>query len=619
MINFDVIVVGAGHAGIEAALVSSKMKLSTLLITNNLNRIGYMSCNPSIGGLAKGHMVRELDILGGQMGQAADRSCIQFKRLNSSRGAAVRGSRSQNDKIVYSEIQSKTLNSSKNLKIVEGDVKSIILSNNICSGVVLSDCSSVFSKNVIITAGTFLNGTMHFGLNTIVGGRLGDKSSVGLSDQLKSFGFKVNRLKTGTPARLLRDSIDFSKTLPQYGDKEFFPFSFFSDRKLNLPQVTCYLSNTNELTHDIIRSNLDKSPMFCGVIEGVGPRYCPSIEDKVTRFYDKVSHQTFLEPESLQSDWIYLQGISTSLPIDIQDQFLKTIPGLENVKVAQYGYAVEYDFFEPTQIHSTLETKTISNLFLAGQINGTSGYEEAAVQGFVAGVNSALKILNKDPFNLSRSDAYIGVLIDDLITKGTQEPYRMFTSRAEHRLILREDNTINRLLNYSKQLGLRSSLEIDQMSTFIENQKSVFETLNTTTVYPSGDFNLKLNSLGLQKINKPLLLNDLLRRQEISFNSLCKLGFNFEFDTFLLDCVEIDVKYGGYISKQNELIETQKKLDSLKIPSNFNYSNLKGLSAEEKDKLSKFKPETLGQASRISGVNPSAVQSLMIYLKSNSI
>ncbi len=615
--SYQVIVVGAGHAGIEACLVPAKLGLKTLMVTSNIDRIGYMSCNPSIGGLAKGHMVREIDVLGGQMGVAADESCIQFKRLNASKGPAVRGTRTQNDKKIYSQIQTTALYSQQNLEVVQGEVKHLILDGNECRGVVLQDGSQIFSERVIITAGTFLNGVMHIGLEQTPGGRVGDAASVGLSDQMREFGFTVQRLKTGTPARLHKDSIDWSKTIPQEGDPKFYPFSFKSKREFYLPQVLCYLSHTTEQTHEIIRNNLDKSPMYCGIIEGVGPRYCPSIEDKVTRFHEKGTHQTFLEPESLTSDLIYLQGISTSLPADVQDQFLKTIPGLENVKVVRYGYAVEYDFIEPTQIHHRLETRPIKNLFLAGQINGTSGYEEAAAQGFIAGVNASHSLLEKEEFILSRSEAYAGVLIDDLVTKGTREPYRMFTSRAEHRLVLREDNTIDRLADISKKIGLVSEKELNQLMSIKDDRSVLLGQLQSTILYPKKAINDTIIEMGSKPLLKPVTMEEFLRRTEINFSHLEKLDFPVNKNEVVTEAVEIEVKYSGYVKKQYEIIEQSKKLETLEIPQELVFSKIKGLSNEEVDKLNKVKPRTLGQAQRISGVNPSAIQAIMIYLKGN--
>lgn len=615
--TYQVVVVGAGHAGIEACLVPAKLGLKTLMVTSNIDRIGYMSCNPSIGGLAKGHMVREIDVLGGQMGVAADLSCIQFKRLNASKGPAVRGTRTQNDKKIYSQIQTTALYNQENLEVIQGEVKHLILDGSECRGVVLQDGSQVFSERVIITAGTFLNGVMHIGLEQTPGGRVGDAASVGLSDQMREFGFTVQRLKTGTPARLHRDSIDWSKTVPQAGDPKFYPFSFRSKRDFYLPQVLCYLSHTTEQTHEIIRNNLDKSPMYCGIIEGVGPRYCPSIEDKVTRFHEKGTHQTFLEPESLTSDLIYLQGISTSLPADVQEQFLKTIPGLENVKIIRYGYAVEYDFIEPTQIHHRLETRPIKNLFLAGQINGTSGYEEAAAQGFIAGVNAAHSLLEKEEFILSRSEAYAGVLIDDLVTKGTREPYRMFTSRAEHRLVLREDNTIDRLADISKKIGLVSEKELNQLMSIKDDRQVLMGHLQSTILYPKKETNAVIEEMGSKALVKPVTMEEFLRRPEIGFPQLEKLNFEFSKNEVVTEAVEIEVKYSGYVKKQFEIIEQSKKLENLEIPSEVVFSKIKGLSSEEVDKLNKVKPRTLGQAQRISGVNPSAIQAIMIYIKGN--
>jgi tRNA uridine 5-carboxymethylaminomethyl modification enzyme len=613
--QYDVIVVGAGHAGIEAALACARLKMNTLVVTTNISRVGYMSCNPSIGGLAKGHMVREIDVLGGEMGYVADATCIQFKRLNATRGPAVRGSRTQNDKEKYNRMMINTLTAQRNLSLIEGEVKSLILNNKICEGVVTADGTKISARSVILTTGTFMNGMMHVGLTQTPGGRVGDQASVGISDQLRDFGFTVQRLKTGTPARLHKDSIDWSKTQPEFGDKKNYPFSLRSPKHFQLEQVPCFLSRTTEVTHDIIRKNLDKSPMFCGLIEGSGPRYCPSIEDKVTRFADRISHQTFLEPESLETDLIYLQGISTSLPVDVQDQFLKTIPGLEHVKVARYGYAVEYDFIEPTQIWHRLETRPIENLFLAGQINGTSGYEEAAAQGLIAGINASLKIKNSNEFILQRHEAYIGVLIDDLVTKGTNEPYRMFTSRAEHRLVLREDNTSDRLLEKSLQLGLASEEYLSKILDLTSKREVLFHSLKNTSFYPNEDTQDKLKEIGTPILLKPQTAEELLRRQEFDQQALAKLGFVTDEDPDVFEPVEIRVKYAGYIDRQMQLINQAKKFEELLLPTDLNFMLIKGLSKEESEKLFKVKPRTLGQAQRISGVNPSAIQSIMIYLK----
>jgi tRNA uridine 5-carboxymethylaminomethyl modification enzyme len=614
-IEYDVIVVGAGHAGIEACLATSKMGLKTLVVTSNKQRIGYMSCNPSIGGLAKGHMVREIDVLGGQMGKAADATCIQFKRLNSTKGPAVRGSRTQNDKHLYRDYMTSVLENQDSLEILESEVKKIIIKNNACAGVVLADGSEIQAKCTIITTGTFMNGIMHVGHKQEAGGRVGDKASIGLSDQLASLGFTVKRLKTGTPARLYRDSIDWSKTTAQYGDKKLYPFSIHSPREYSLPQVACFLSRTTEETHDIIRKNLDKSPMYCGIIEGVGPRYCPSIEDKVVRFADRTSHQTFLEPEGLSTDLIYLQGISTSLPEDVQMQFLRTIIGLENVKVARMGYAVEYDYIEPTQIWHRLETREVKNLFLAGQINGTSGYEEAAAQGLIAGINAAHSILEKEEFVLSRDEAYIGVLIDDLVTKGTREPYRMFTSRAEHRLILREDNTVDRLYSESLNLGIQTPEIFEQMRNQQERRDLMMTQLKSRKVYPDQKTQDILTKIGTPVLQKSISFEELLRRSEVDCLHLLEFGFEIDEDPNVNEMIEIEVKYSGYIKRQVELIEQIKRLEDLKLSESLDYSKIKGLSREEIEKLMSIRPRTLGQAQRISGVNPSAIQSIMVYLK----
>jgi tRNA uridine 5-carboxymethylaminomethyl modification enzyme len=456
---------------------------------------------------------------------------------------------------------------------------------------------------------------MHIGLTQKEGGRVGDKATVGISDQLASFGFNVRRLKTGTPPRLHKDSIDWSKTVEQRGDEVFYPFSLRSERKLELPQVSCWLSHTNERTHDIIRNNLDKSPMFAGAIEGSGPRYCPSIEDKITRFAEKTGHQTFLEPEGLSTDSIYLQGISTSLPEEVQMEFLRTIPGLENVQILRPGYAVEYDFIEPTQIKHSLETRAIDGLFLAGQINGTSGYEEAAAQGFIAGVNAVRKVRGEDAFILGRDQAYIGVLIDDLVTKGTLEPYRMFTSRAEYRMVLREDNTLERLIERSRELSLMSKEEFSRIDLVKEKRVSLRTILRATAIVPNAVTQQKLKDLGTSVLQKPSTLEELLRRTEIDCSMLAAFIETDLNDPSVTEPVEIDVKYSGYITRQQEIIDQAKKLENLKIPADVEYREIKGLSREEIEKLNRIRPISLGQAQRISGVNPSAIQAILVHLK----
>lgn len=613
--SFDIVVVGAGHAGIEACMAATRLGLKTLLLTTNTKRIGYMSCNPSIGGLAKGHMVREMDALGGLMGLAADATCIQFKRLNAKKGPAVRGSRAQCDKDLYCDYMVAKVREQQNLVVVEGEAHELLVENGKhCVGVVTHDGVRISSRAVIMTTGTFMNGVMHIGLQRVSGGRVGDRATSGLSDQLRSLGFAVGRLKTGTPPRLFRDSIQWEKLTPQYGDQKYYPFSRRSEKNLKLPQIPCYLSYTNERTHEIIRNNLHQSPMFLGIIEGTGPRYCPSVEDKITRFADKDRHQTFLEPEGLNTDSVYLQGISTSLPEEVQYEFLKTIPGLEQVRMIRPGYAVEYDFLHPTGLSQSLESRGLENLFLAGQINGTSGYEEAAAQGLMAGLNAARKILDESPLILERHQAYIGVMIDDLVTKGTKEPYRMMTSRAEFRLVLREDNTYERLTEIGRQAGLVSDTEYEALSLELQRRRQLYDQLEQKQIVPNAKTQEILLNLGTPVLQKPIKLSELLRRAEITSSCLNLFGIE-ETDEGILEQVEVAVKYSGYIERQNEMIDQFRKLERLSIPADTCFAEIKGLSHEECEKLILMRPSSIGQAARISGVNPSAIQAMIVYFK----
>ncbi|MEK6545602.1 MAG: tRNA uridine-5-carboxymethylaminomethyl(34) synthesis enzyme MnmG, partial [Nitrospinota bacterium] len=588
----------------------------TLIMTMNLDSIALMSCNPAIGGIAKGHLVREIDALGGEMAKCIDKTGIQFRVLNTSKGPAVQAYRAQADKQLYRLEMKSTLEKERRLDIKQGIVERILVENGEAVGVETNTGISYKSKTVILTTGTFLKGLIHIGLINFPAGRAGEFPSEKLSDNLRELGFEIGRLKTGTPPRLDAKTIDFSRLTEQSGDAEPRPFSY-STEKISQRQIPCYLTYTNKETHEIIRNNLDRSPLYCGVIKGVGPRYCPSIEDKVKRFPDKDRHQVFLEPEGYDTKEYYANGVSTSLPVDVQVKFLRTIKGLENVEIMRPGYAIEYDFVPPAQLLPTLETKLIKNLYHAGQINGTSGYEEAAAQGLTAGINASLSIQGKEPLIINRSEAYIGVLIDDLITKGTQEPYRMFTSRAEYRLILRQDNADLRLREKGYKAGL---VKEEEFVKFVEKRdgiKSEIDRLGKTVLKPSEDVNDKLREVGTNIINEPLTLLELLRRPEIKYDDLLKLQPSvFSLQPYgVREQVEIQVKYEGYINRELLNVERFKRLEEKGIPPEVNFENIPGLSNEVKEKLSKVRPISIGQASRISGVTPSAISILMIYLE----
>ncbi|ACM22173.1 tRNA (uridine34-C5)-methyleneglycinetransferase, FAD-binding subunit [Geotalea daltonii FRC-32] len=614
--EYDVIVVGGGHAGCEAALAAARMGCETLLLTINLDAIALMSCNPAIGGLAKGHLVKEIDALGGEMAKNIDATGIQFRILNTKKGPAVRASRAQADKQQYRLRMKRVLEEQENLHLKQAEVTALVMDGETVVGVDTKAGVRHMAKTVILTTGTFMRGLIHIGLVHYSGGRAGDLPSVGLSDNLRELGFDVGRLKTGTPARLDSRTIDFGRLEAQYGDDQPIPFSFSTERILN-KQVPCHIAYTNERSHDIIRSGLDRSPLYSGIIEGVGPRYCPSIEDKVVRFPEKDRHQTFIEPEGLDTVEVYPSGLSTSLPIDVQWKFYRSIAGLERVEIMRPAYAIEYDYVDPIQLHASLETKPARNLYHAGQINGTSGYEEAAAQGLLAGINAALRVQGREPLILGRNDAYIGVMIDDLVTMGSKEPYRMFTSRAEYRLLLREDNADLRLRERGYEIGLVRDEEYGIFLRKKEMIKEELQRLRQEKLIPSQVDDDFLEDFDLKGMQNALTYEQLLRRPDVTSSDLSRIDEKImETPADVREQVEIQIKYQGYIDRQLEQVGRAKKLEHTKIPQDMQYMGLSGLSAEVQEKLHKFKPDTLGQASRIPGVTPAAITILSIALKS---
>ncbi|MCW2476560.1 MULTISPECIES: tRNA uridine-5-carboxymethylaminomethyl(34) synthesis enzyme MnmG [unclassified Symbiopectobacterium] len=618
---FDVIVIGGGHAGTEAAMAAARMGRQTLLLTHNIDTLGQMSCNPAIGGIGKGHLVKEIDAMGGLMARAVDRGGIQFRILNNSKGPAVRATRAQADRVLYRQAVRTALENQPNLTIFQQAVDDLIVENDRVVGAVTQMGLKFRAKTVVLTVGTFLDGKIHIGLDNYSGGRAGDPPSIPLSRRLRELPLRVSRLKTGTPPRIDARTIDFSVLAQQHGDNPMPVFSFLGNASEHPAQMPCYITHTNEKTHEVIRNNLDRSPMYAGVIEGIGPRYCPSIEDKVMRFADRNAHQIFLEPEGLTSNEIYPNGISTSLPFDVQWQIVRSMQGMENAKIVRPGYAIEYDFFDPRDLKPTLESKFIHGLFFAGQINGTTGYEEAAAQGMLAGLNAARLAFDQDGWFPRRDQAYLGVLVDDLCTLGTKEPYRMFTSRAEYRLMLREDNADLRLTEMGRELGMVDDYRWARFNEKLEQIEQERQRLREIRVHPHSEQREAVNALLKTPLSREATGEELLRRPEMDYATLTTLPM---FSPALTDVqaaeqVEIQVKYEGYIARQQDEIEKQLRNESTVLPADLDYRQVSGLSNEVKAKLNDHKPGSIGQASRISGITPAAISILLVWLKKQGL
>jgi tRNA uridine 5-carboxymethylaminomethyl modification enzyme len=619
--SFDVIVVGGGHAGTEACLAAARMGCKTLLLTHNIDTLGQMSCNPAIGGIGKGHLVKEIDALGGLMATAIDHSAIQFRTLNSSKGPAVRATRAQADRILYRNFVRNVLENQENLTIFQQPCDDLILENDVVVGVSTQMGLKFKTKTVVLTVGTFLSGQIHIGLNNYQGGRAGDPASVNLAAKMRDMPFRMDRLKTGTPPRLDARSLDFSVMEEQPGDNPRPVFSFMGSVNDHPEQVSCYITHTNEQTHQHIRDGLDRSPMYTGVIEGVGPRYCPSIEDKITRFADKSSHQIFVEPEGLTTNEVYPNGISTSLPFDVQMNLVRSIKGFENAVITRPGYAIEYDYFDPRDLKQSLESKFVQNLYFAGQINGTTGYEEAGAQGLIAATNAASRVKERDEFIVGRDQGYMGVLIDDLATLGTKEPYRMFTSRAEYRLLLREDNADIRLTERGREVGLVGDARWQRFNEKMENIELERQRLRSTWIQKDHQKINEINQLLKTPMSKEANMEELIRRPEVQYNDLMRIeGLGPALaDTQASEQVEIQTKYAGYIDRQLDEIAKKKRNEDTMIPTDFDYHQISGLSNEVVAKLKDARPETIGKASRISGITPAAISLLLVYLKKHGL